>query len=163
MKIWGDGWSNFTSWESCLEVVCFQNPILRQLGACSKLWMKQKSLENGICLSKCKKKKKSDLPFKENYLIHIHAVLKFWLVSTPFLKIENWINSIKWILKYMCLPQTTQKHRTSIGYYYDTSVYSAAEWSWRLFLKLDFSKLRLKKKNPQRNVLLLTGRVRTKI
>lgn len=43
--------------ESCLEVVYFQNPILRQLGACSKLWMKQKSLENGICLSKCKKKK----------------------------------------------------------------------------------------------------------
>lgn len=65
--------------ESCLEVVYFQNPILRQLGACSKLWMKQKSLENGICLSKCKKKK-SDLPFKENSLIHITCSFKI-LVS----------------------------------------------------------------------------------
>lgn len=43
--------------ESCLEVVYFQNPILRQFRACSKLWMKNKSVENGICLNKHKKGK----------------------------------------------------------------------------------------------------------
>lgn len=42
--------------ESCLEVVYFQNPILRQLGVCSKLLMKHKSVENGICLNKYKTK-----------------------------------------------------------------------------------------------------------
>lgn len=36
-----------------------------------------------------KNKIKSELPLKKNSLIHIHAVLKFWLASTPFLKIEN--------------------------------------------------------------------------
>lgn len=45
--------------ESCPEVVYFQNPILRQFGACSKLWMQHKSFENGICLNKCKKERKN--------------------------------------------------------------------------------------------------------
>lgn len=51
--------------ESCLEVVYFQNPILMQFRACSKLWMKHKSVENGICLNKCKKKK-SELPLEKS-------------------------------------------------------------------------------------------------
>lgn len=45
--------------ESCPEVVYFQKPILRQFRACSKLWMKHKSFENGICLNKCKKESKN--------------------------------------------------------------------------------------------------------
>lgn len=47
--------------ESCLKVVYFQNPILRQFRAWSKLQMKHKSVENGICLNKCEKENKNGL------------------------------------------------------------------------------------------------------
>lgn len=62
--------------ESCLEVVYFQNPILRQFRACSKFWMRHKSFENGICLNKCKKESKNCLWKKKVFILSLCS-LKF--------------------------------------------------------------------------------------
>lgn len=63
--------------ESCLEVVYFQNPILRQFRACSKFWMRHKSFENGICLNKCKKESKNCL-WKKKILYSKSVQFKIW-------------------------------------------------------------------------------------
>lgn len=51
--------------ESCLEVVYFSESHLRQFRACSKLWMKNKSVENGICFKQASKKENKELPLRK--------------------------------------------------------------------------------------------------
>lgn len=99
--------------ESCLEVVYFQNPILRQFGACKKLWTKHESVGNGICLSKCKKKK-SELPLEKNLNPSVFS-FKMLVSLNPISQNRKLNKLFIWILKYIYLPQnytlTFNKHQ----------------------------------------------------